>query len=351
MKKKTLTISFLLVCITSFAQITELVTGLTDPGRMVLNKTHLYYTDDDKIFRISITQPDAEPQLIASGFTNANGLALDGDLLYIAEFAESKILTIKLDITPFKVEEFSTANKPNFLVWHESSLYVSSNTPTSRYVARFDNPRMYKGSTLLAAVAQPSNNFVPFGIAVRNSKELYIANGSANSIDFIDPSSKNITPKLFLSGFEKPFGMRLYKDILYIAELDGDKISSIDLAAPNPVKTVLYSDIPSPVDIEVNDMGIFVMHENPNRIILLKNTLGIDKISKPVLKLYPNPTSDYLEFTDIFTPTEYVIYDTFGKTVSKGRLEPKSKIEINQLSTGIYFLHLKNNTPIKFVKL
>lgn len=351
MQRFTTLFLFVFVYNVAFAQITELVTDLADPGRMVLNNTYLYYTDDDSIYRLSITQPNATPELIASGFTNANGLALDGDLLYIAEFAEYKILTVNVSSTPFKVEEFTTANKPNFLVWHDSSLYVSSNTSTSRYVARFDNPRMHKGSTLLAAVAQPSTNFVPFGIAVRNSKELYIANGSANTIDFIDPSSKNITPTVFLSGFEKPFGMRLYKDILYITELDGGKISTIDLTASNPVKTVLESDINEPIDIEVNDMGIFVMQENPNRIILIKNTLSLNEFEKSELKLHPNPSSEYLELTNILNPTEFVIYDTFGKMVSKGLLEPNSKIEIIQLTTGIYFLHLKNNPPIKFVKL
>ena len=351
MKRITTLFLFVFVYNVSFTQTTELVTGLADPGRMVLNSTHLYYTDDDNVYRVSITQPDAVPELLASGFTNANGVALDGDTLYIAEFADSKIFTLNVNATPFEVVEFTTANKPNFLLWHDSSLYFSSNTPTSRYVGRFDNPREHKGNTLLAAVAAPSTTFVPFGIAVYNPTTLYIANAGSNTIDVIDPTTKDITPQLFLSGFEKPFGLRIYKDILYITELDGGKISSIDLTASNPVKTVLVTDINEPIDIEVNDMGIFVMQENPNRIILIKNTLSLNKFEKPELKLHPNPSSEYLNVTNISNATEFVIYDILGKMVSKGLLKPNATIEIKKLESGIYFLHLKNNPPIKFVKL
>lgn len=351
MKRSTLTILFLLVCSASFGQITELVVGMTDPGRMVLNSTHLYYTDDNSVYRLSITQADAVPELLASGFSNANGVALDGDILYIAEFADSKVFMLNINSTPFEVVEFSNANKPNFLLWHDSSLYFSSNTRTSRYVGRFDAPREHKSSTLLAAIAAPSTTFVPFGIAVYNPTTLYIANAGSNTIDVINPTTKDITPQLFLSGFEKPFGLRIYKNILYITEVDGGKISSIDLTAPNPVRTELYSDINDPIDIEVNEMGIFVMNENPNRIILLKNTLSFNEFEKPELKLHPNPSGEYLNVTNIVNTTGFVIYDTFGKIVSKGMLEPNSKIEIKKLATGIYFLHLKNNGPIKFIKL
>ena len=351
MKKNTLTILFLLVCSASFAQITELVTGMTDPGRMVLNSTHLYYTDDNKVYRLSLTQPNATPQLLASGFTNANGVALDGDTLYIAEFAESKIFTLNINSTPFEVVEFSNANKPNFLLWHDSSLYFSSNTTNSRYVGKFDSPRVHTGSTLLAAIAGSSTSFVPFGMAVYNPTTLFIANAGSNTIDVIDPTTKDITPQLFLSGFEKPFGLRIYKDVLYITEMDGGKISSIDLTAPNPVRTELYSDINEPVDIEVNEMGIFVMHENPNRIILLKNTLGVNKYETSEIKLHPNPSSDYLNITNILNTTEFAIYDTYGKMVSKGILEPNSIVGIKQFAVGIYFLHIKNKAPIKFVKI
>lgn len=352
MKKYALIICFYFIGNTVFSQITELVTGMTDPGRMVLSSTHLYYTDDDNVYRLALSIPNAEPELLASGMGNPNGLALNGDALYIAEFDANQVSRMDLSPANFEVTRYATANKPNFLHWHGSSLYVSSNTTTSRYVGRYDDPNASTNSTLLAAVAAPSTTFIPFGLAVYNDTTLYIANAGTNSIDVIDPSTNDITPELFLSGFDKPMGIRIYKNILYIAENDGGTISTIDLTSTKPVRTEISSSINDPIDIEVNDMGIFIMQENPNRIILIKNTLGLNEFETTALTVYPNPSSDYLNMGHIPNTTEFIIYDSLGQMVNKGLVEPhtNSKIRIKDLTAGIYFLHLKNNTPIKFIK-
>ncbi|MBO3097083.1 T9SS type A sorting domain-containing protein [Gelidibacter pelagius] len=352
MKKNLLIILCVFICSASFGQITELVTGMTDPGRMILSSTYLYYTDDDSVYRLDITVPNAVPELLASGLGNPNGVALNIETLYIAEFDAYQISTLELTSGNFEVARFATSNKPNFLHWHGSSLYVSSNTSTSRYVARFDDPATSTSGTLLAAIAAPSTTFIPFGIAVYNDRTLYIANAGTNSIDVIDPSTKDITPELFLSGFEKPLGIRIYKNILYIAENDGGTISAIDLTSANPTRIEISSSINDPIDIEVNDMGVFIMQENPNRIILIKNTLGLNEFETTALTVHPNPSSDYLNMGQISNTTEFIIYDSLGQMVKKGLVEPhtNSKIRIKDLTSGIYFLHLKNNTPIKFVK-
>ena len=69
---------------------------------------------------------------------------------------------------------------------------------------------------------------------------------------------------------------------------------------------------------------------------------SINYISKSenTLELYPNPTKNELNFSNLTGNFSYKIVELSGKVVSNGTLNSFYKIDVNQLSSGIYFIEL-----------
>ena len=72
-----------------------------------------------------------------------------------------------------------------------------------------------------------------------------------------------------------------------------------------------------------------------------QGALGVDEFSEVAIKLYPNPTSDYLNIAGINGKTFIEIYDPLGKRIlSKMIDEGQTLIDVSQIRTGIYLFKL-----------
>jgi len=80
------------------------------------------------------------------------------------------------------------------------------------------------------------------------------------------------------------------------------------------------------------------------------STLNTNEESLKSIKLYPNPTTDYISIKSLNTQDNYTIYDVLGKKVNSGQLLIDSKISVAQLEKGIYFLKLENYEILRFIK-
>ncbi|SHH36569.1 T9SS-dependent choice-of-anchor J family protein [Winogradskyella jejuensis] len=82
-----------------------------------------------------------------------------------------------------------------------------------------------------------------------------------------------------------------------------------------------------------------------------RSTLSTNQIeTNNVLKVYPNPTEDYINILNLNTQENYIIYDVLGKQVSSGQLLRQSQILVSHLDKGIYFLKLDNYETLRFIK-
>ena len=69
--------------------------------------------------------------------------------------------------------------------------------------------------------------------------------------------------------------------------------------------------------------------------------------------VFPNPANQYIEITGVFIGNEYYyeIINSEGKTLSSNKIvQNNQKINIKNLSIGIYFIKVKNKANIKTVK-
>jgi WD40 repeat protein len=143
-----------------------------------------------------------------------------------------------------------------------------------------------------------------------------------------------------LSIFDVKTGEKLWSHKL--EELKTFRINSIALSDDNLY--MAYCTIDGSLGIYKIDGGTFVNESS--------NNSGIN--------IYPNPASDYIEITSI-NPTlkrgvdegsEIQIFDMLGINVSPagGRIKEGGRIDISNLSTGIYFIKIGNRVE-KFVKM
>ncbi|KGL59020.1 T9SS type A sorting domain-containing protein [Polaribacter sp. Hel1_85] len=81
-------------------------------------------------------------------------------------------------------------------------------------------------------------------------------------------------------------------------------------------------------------------------------TLGVnDEYTKTnKLKLFPNPSSDFIQVSGLTATANYSIYNILGAEVRSGSVSENNKIEVANLINGLYFLKLESGNTIKFVK-
>ncbi|QDO95525.1 T9SS type A sorting domain-containing protein [Formosa sediminum] len=82
------------------------------------------------------------------------------------------------------------------------------------------------------------------------------------------------------------------------------------------------------------------------------STLGINDVyaENVSLKLFPNPSSDFIQISGLKATEKYEIFNVLGSVVKSGVISDNQKIRISNLMKGIYILKLEKGNTIKFVK-
>ena len=68
------------------------------------------------------------------------------------------------------------------------------------------------------------------------------------------------------------------------------------------------------------------------------------------IAIYPNPSSDYLKLNNLKDKEDFSIMNNLGQQVKNGTISANENIDIQSLSSGIYYLKLKKGKVFKFVK-
>ncbi len=82
------------------------------------------------------------------------------------------------------------------------------------------------------------------------------------------------------------------------------------------------------------------------------NTAGIEDNDLLTITLHPNPANEIVYVTSASAPIEsYVMYDAFGKEVSKGAITSENSINTKNLASGLYFISLTSENKVITEKL
>jgi hypothetical protein len=96
------------------------------------------------------------------------------------------------------------------------------------------------------------------------------------------------------------------------------------------------------------DFGRFIHHE-----FRVEDGLSNSEINDVDIKIFPNPaTNEIIVIGDLANSTKLILTDNIGRIVSTINIDKNNnthKIDIKNLSKGIYFISIDNNKIIKKV--
>lgn len=72
--------------------------------------------------------------------------------------------------------------------------------------------------------------------------------------------------------------------------------------------------------------------------------------NKSTLKFWPNPAQNFIQISGLTNVQEFKIHNISGNIVSSGIVHNNEKIDIQKLTSGIYFIKFNNKNTIKFIK-
>lgn len=73
-------------------------------------------------------------------------------------------------------------------------------------------------------------------------------------------------------------------------------------------------------------------------------------INKKSIKLFPNPSTDYIQISGLTKKENYKIYSILGNEIKSGNILKQEQIDIQNLTNGLYFLKFEDGNTIKFLK-
>ena len=309
----TLTI-FLIICFLKLeAQTTDVIIG-GQPTGLLLDGNDLYIAEygRNSIAKIDISEANPTRVLVAYNIENPISLLLNGNELYIAEFGADKISKIDLnDATPITVDVVTGLDMPFALKLIENELYI----------------------------AEANNGPINGGNKI-----------SKININETTPAAVDV-----VTGLKRPVALELIGSDLYILEQDAYKISKIDLSQviPNTVDVITELEHPFSFIINGNDFYISSYYFFYNRVYKVSvNTLSLNKFSTSInnLKLYPNPSIDFVKIKGLIKNENYTIYNLQGTDIINGNISENEGIYIKNLTSGLYFLKFENGNTLKFIK-
>lgn len=82
------------------------------------------------------------------------------------------------------------------------------------------------------------------------------------------------------------------------------------------------------------------------------SVLSVEDISNLDVKItvYPNPSSEYIQVSNINDNTEFELYSIIGKKLLSGTITQNKKINIAKFENGIYLIKLDGGNIVRFIK-
>ena len=110
------------------------------------------------------------------------------------------------------------------------------------------------------------------------------------------------------------------------------------------------SDINSYIDGQMFvDVG-FINNDDLWFKLSVTSTLGQNTSEFHKISIFPNPANDYVQVSGINQAESFTIYNSLGIKVKNGIVSKDEGINIQNLSSGLYYLRLNNEKTFKFLK-
>ena len=287
------------------------------------------------------------------GFMENTDLAIHNNNLYIAQLDGSNIYKIDLSENPPNRILYKAVSGLNGLAVKDNYLYFST-----FFEGSIQRINLLENDPMVETIV--SGFTLTTGITILGD-ELFFCDdefsNQGNHVYKINLNDVNPVPVELAnsSTIHRPTGIAIDGTNLYVSELVNNRISRIDLADNNTVAVVL-ENVSNPRDIDIYDGYLYIAESSANEVTRVELSqlmpLSVNEIKNAnTPKIFPNPTNGTfeIEMTGLEDETEYTIYNLLGKKVSQGFIGTNNKVNVENLSKGVYFLKLSYGQILKFV--
>jgi len=343
------------------------------------NEMYISVTTAGKIVKVNLSAPNSAVVDVVTGLTSPTGLKIIGNELYFLQRnnaleAPSTGKLSKINATlanPSVIDVYSGLMFPFEITANGTNVYVSETYLNG--VGELD----YMQISLINLSGTPSktvlsNQFHSVDDFEIKDNFLYIIewdNVTDKSRIFkLDVTSGTPgTPALYYTDTPDDY---FYKGVIHnnYIYLNNDNtpsvVNRIDLNSGTPSTSAAVNGF----DFNGNDVNVGEMVADGNNnlyflcdyydgsvttYLLYKvnlNSLSTQDFAKaPKLILHPNPSSDFISFSNLENSAKYQIFSLDGKVIKKGNVNPNETINISHFTTGVYNVFLENQS-FKFVK-
>ncbi|WP_422104359.1 T9SS type A sorting domain-containing protein [Winogradskyella sp.] len=354
--------SFLVFFVFSLNAQVSIVTSEAPGARSLAFKDDvLYFGNLQSIYKIDVTQPDAEKVLITAGLSGSTSLAINGNFLYFTEnyggLDGGKISKIDLTADTINiVEVISGLYTPYSLAFKDNDLYIADRGADSIYKIDITQASPSLIDVVTTGLFQPiSLLFDGNDLYIGEDWDSFQDEEYGKGVFKMDITASNPTLTLMGNTMLKPTGLAIFENTLYIKEADNLGITSLDLNENPPIASggfLFLGDISGNGELEIKDNELYFAESQLNKISKYSfDNLSLHDYDIVDLKIYPNPSNDYIYVLgSIETEKNYTIYNPLGKIVLSGSISERRTINIQNLDHGIYFLKFDHINAIKFIK-
>lgn len=341
----------LLFSLNGEAQLEKVIDGLNSPIGISFYQDQLFFAEftSNNISSTYFLDPIPSANIIVKNLNSPIDVTTSGSRLYFSEFGRKSVSMVDLSaIAP---------NLPAVIVAKDLDTPSGIDVYGSYlYIAEFDGNKISRTDI---RSSKPNNHDYLVGLNTPNSlvvngDYLYFSERGAGTISRVLVSGKDAGEiEIILEGLDEPVGVAVRNDVLYYTEKGNYYVSKVDidprLRRPQVVTEVF--DKGARLEIFKDDLYISERYSGDIlRYSLLE--LGIDEHSSlSELRVYPNPTSRFIQVDDFGMNADIEILDINGLSVYKDEIKKGEKIDIEYLNEGIYFLRLNEVETIRIQKI
>ncbi|NND94299.1 MAG: T9SS type A sorting domain-containing protein [Flavobacteriales bacterium] len=326
--------------------VVDVITNVNQPTAIFIDGDDMYYGDFvGGLSKVQLSDP-VNP-IVVYPSTGVYRTALNGNDLFITAINDG--LIVKIDITesePTAIEVASNIALPSGIAILDDILYFSSQGGLG-IVGKLDLTETNPQATIVQ-----SGFSNPTGIAIIGT-DLYVAEFFGNRVSKIDLNDSNPTIVEVATGLENPTALLANGNQLFVSEIGGNKVSTIDLGTEPALVEDLVTGLTEPTGLFLEGTDLYISVFGENKIVkYAMPSVGLDYLnsSSDQLSVFPNPSSDFIQISDLDQKENYRIYSLLGLEVGSGNISPQENIDIQYLDSGIYMLIFDDGSTMNFMK-
>ncbi len=321
--------------------VVDVVTGLTYPTGLKVVGNELYFLQRNnaleapssgKLSKINLAVSNSSVVDLYSGLMYPVEVDVNGTNVYVSEaFIDSnqdlinmQISLINLSGAPIKTILNNQFYSVDDIEFKDNALYIIEwsgvEAAGSTRLLKLDVTSGTAGTPIEYYVDTPGKAF--YNGEIYNNYLYLNTDTSQGVVDRMDLTSAIQIPSVAFTGFD------FNGNTPYIGEMIADGNNNLfafgESGSPGSVTYLLYK-------VNLNSLA----------------TQDFEKSTK--ITLHPNPTSDFISFSNLEDSSKYQIISIDGKVVKEGNVDTDEKINISRFTTGVYTARLGDKS-FKFIK-